>query len=197
MKSRAGSEPKWRSEIGSLQGSRGCPLIGLTLSFLLFAHLALAQGGAGSATRFGDWISGVEEQNGRQICNSAIQTTSGPVLYFLQTKTAWVENAGINFAHPTIRFTSVTSLSIYVDERIFTFQASPNSLNNLVVARDETSRRNIFLAIDALRDGRGRSATVMIGNSDRYTFSLAGARDALTAMAACAQRERRFGVFGR
>jgi hypothetical protein len=197
MKSCDDRKPKFLPKIGILQIARVLFFMAPILSFILFAYSALAQGAAESATRFGDWVSGVEEQSGRQVCNSAVQTTSGPVLFFLQTKTAWVDNAGINFVHPTIRFSSATSLTIYVDDRIFTFQANPNSFNNLVVARDETSRRNIFLAIEALRDGRGRSATVIIGNSDRYTFSLAGARDALTAMAACAQRERRFGVFGR
>ncbi len=172
------------------------PWFALTI-FIVQAHPSWSQTGPGSATRTGDWISGVEIQSGRPVCNAATQGTDGVVLYFLRTKTAWVDSLGMNFAHPNIRYQQNTSISLYVDNKIFTFDAKPNSTNALVVNRDETSKRNMFLAVDALRSTTKLQATLIIGDSNRFTISLSGARDALTELEACTQRERRLGVFGR
>lgn len=165
--------------------------------FIVQVHPSRSQTGPGTATRMGDWFSGVEIQLGRPICNAATQGTDGAVLYFLRTKTAWVETLGMNFIHPRIQYRQNTSISLYIDDRIFTFSGNPNSSNALVVSRDDISKRNMFLAVDALRSSTRLQATLIVGDGSRFNISLSGARDALTELEACTQRERRLGVFGR
>jgi hypothetical protein len=168
-------------------------IITFLVTFAALLVPAFAQKQSGTAIRYGNWLSAIENKDGKSTCSAATTTRNEYAIYITDVIIIWLEVISITIFTKT-NFTSPMNIIFDIDGNIFNLTAVPGGQNPraLMVTGSNNSRSDIAAVVSGLKTAKGRARVVVAETRISEEFSLNGAREALSELAICARRERRF-----